>query len=336
MPQIKIGVFAPALTFDPVAPPGETAEVARFAEQLGFESLWVSGHLTGRCAMPDPLQLLTVAAAATTELAVGTAALVPGLYPLPLLAQQLATLQYLSADRLLLGVDAGDSPWARWRGGLRDGAAWRMLGIPREEADARLDAALEAFPALLRGEPGRLDPVQPEVTLGIPAGVPPLLVGGESPTALRRAARYGDHWFPALASPAWLAEGRARLAELAEAEGRAMPGVTVAQPVALARPGAPAPAGPVSTAALTELYGLTAERGAAVTIGGTPEAVAGRIAEFEAAGADRIVFSVVDPAWRPQFELLAEAVALLGRADGGQHRGRARARGGSGGPRAVP
>ncbi|GAA0410154.1 LLM class flavin-dependent oxidoreductase [Streptomyces luteireticuli] len=306
---ITIGVFAPALTLDPAAAPGETAEAARLAEKLGFESLWTSDLLTGRCPMLDPLLVLGGAAAATTRLRIGTAALVPALHPLPGLAQRLATLQYMADGRLLVGVDAGDSPWARWRGGLKDPAAWRATGIPFEERDARLDEALSRLPGALSGEPGQLDPAQTDLRLTVPAEAPPLLIGGENEAALERAVRYGDHWFPALASPAWLTERITRLRERAEDIGRPMPGVTVAQPFGLG--GVERPGGPDLTRTAANAFGISKERAEAMVFDGSPEQAAERIVEFAEAGADRIVFSTYDPGWRKQYELLAEAVELL-------------------------
>ncbi|MBH1939204.1 LLM class flavin-dependent oxidoreductase [Streptomyces sp. AV19] len=307
---LTIGVFAPALTLDPAASPGETAEAARLAEELGFESLWTSDLLTGRCPMLDPLLVLASAATVTTRLRIGTAALVPALHPLPGLAQRLATLQYLSGGRLLLGVDAGDSAWARWRGGLKDPAAWRATGIPFEERDARLDETLSRLPGAMSGEPGQLDITTPDVRLTVPAEVPPLFIGGENEAALERAVRHGDHWFPALASPAWLTETVAQLRERAEAAGRPMPGVTIGQPFGLGD-GVTRPGGPNLTRVAAGAFGISEERSEAMVIDGSPERAAERIAEFAAAGADRIVFSTYDPAWQKQYELLAEAVALL-------------------------
>ncbi|WP_171172401.1 LLM class flavin-dependent oxidoreductase [Streptomyces sp. I05A-00742] len=310
MPPIKIGVFAPSLTLDVTASPHETADVARVAEELGFESLWVSDHLTGRCPMLDPLLTLATAASATTRLRLGTAALVPALHPLPGLAQRLATLQFLSEGRLLLGCDAGDSAWARWRGGLKDAAAWRATGIPFDERDARMDAMLSRLPGILRGEPGLIDPEQPELALSVPATVPPLLIGGENDAALERAVKYGDHWFPALASPSWLSEGVTRLRALAEAAGRPVPGVTIAQPFGLGDD-VERPTTPDQVRTLAGIYGFPEDRWVALSIDGGPEQAAARITEFAEAGADRIVFSTWDRDWQKQYGLLAEAVALL-------------------------
>ncbi|GHF55350.1 hypothetical protein GCM10010218_41050 [Streptomyces mashuensis] len=306
-------MFVPALTLDPQAAPRETAEAARLAEEFGFASLWTSGHLTGRCPMLDPLTVLATAAATTSRLLLGTATLFPALERLPGLAQRLATVQYLSGGRLLLGCDAGDSAWARWRGGSGDGAAgaaWRAAGVPYEERDARLDMALTDLPALLRGEPGLLDPARPDVALSVPADVPPLFVGGENEAALDRAVRFGDHWFPALASPDWLAGAVAGLRERAAAAGRAVPGVAVAQPFALGGDGA-FPGTPADAAALARVYGFPEERVTGAVVRGGPRQAAERLAEFAAAGADHIVLSTYDSDWRKQYELLAEAVALL-------------------------
>ncbi|MEV5511300.1 LLM class flavin-dependent oxidoreductase [Streptomyces orinoci] len=311
MLRTKIGVFAPALTLDPAAAPGETVEAARLAEELGFESFWTSDLLTGRCPMLDPLLLLATAASVTTRLRLGTAALVPALQPLPVLAQRLATLQFLSGGRLMLGCDAGDGTWARWRGGLKDQAAWRALDIPFEERDTRTDATLARLPGVLRGEPGLLDPEQPELALSIPAAVPPLLIGGETETALRRVVTHGDHWFPALTSPASLRTGLAHLGKLAQETGRPMPGVTIAQPFGLGDD-VGRPLIPNQADAVAQVYGFPDDRAKALLIGGSPQQAAEHIAEFIEAGADRIVFSTYDPAWHKQYELLAEAVALLG------------------------
>jgi alkanesulfonate monooxygenase SsuD/methylene tetrahydromethanopterin reductase-like flavin-dependent oxidoreductase (luciferase family) len=69
------------------------------------------------------------------------------------------------------------------------------------------------------------------VQLAPPTAVPPILVGGMSDAALARAAEHGDGWFAMTA--AGLAEGTARLAELAAARNRPVPQVTASMLAAL-------------------------------------------------------------------------------------------------------
>jgi alkanesulfonate monooxygenase SsuD/methylene tetrahydromethanopterin reductase-like flavin-dependent oxidoreductase (luciferase family) len=97
------------------------------------------------------------------------------------------------------------------------------------ERGRRTDAALAVLARLIAGEPTRLAdlPGQPVVTLAPAAPVPPILVGGNSEAALRRAAAYGDGWFPSQITPAALAAGAAKLRQLAADRGRPAPAVYV-------------------------------------------------------------------------------------------------------------
>lgn len=117
---MKIGIFAmlSEKTIDPVS-------AARRCEELGFESLWVPEHaiipvqmkvpypaLDGKVPdpytrFPDPFVLLSMAAAVTTTLKLGTAiCLVPERHPIAL-AKEVATLDYFSGGRVMFGVGAG-------------------------------------------------------------------------------------------------------------------------------------------------------------------------------------------------------------------------------------
>lgn len=304
----RIGVFLPTLSYGGTP---DTAAAARYAEELGFESVWTSDHLLGRVPVLDGGLVLAAAAAATERVGVGFGVLHLPLHPLPWTAKRAATLQYLSGDRLLLGVGSGGTgPRARWRGGRADLSAWKALDLPYEEKDARMDAALAALPALLSGGDGRdggdgeaLEPV---------VKAPPLLVGGVSDAALRRAARYGDGWFPSLLSPGMLASGAARLREYADGFGRpAAPGVTVALPLFMGE-GADLP-GPASAArTLHEIYRVPEQEAGRIVLTGSPTRAAVLLAAFAEAGAERIVLSTGDTDWRRQYELLAEARDLLG------------------------
>ncbi len=300
---VDVGVFLPMLHADGEGQAAEFAAAARRAEELGFESVWASGHLTGRAPMLDATVTLATAAAVTTRIRVGHGVLTLPVHQVASLAQQLASLQYLSRGRLLLGVDTGGSAWAQWRGGLADTPAWAAAGVPYEERDERTDRALEQLRSLLVGYPTRVGDT--ELSLRPRVGWPPFLIGGESAADLRRAVRHGG-WFPNLASPAYLARMIPRCALAAESRDTT-PGVSVAVPATLDATGTgERRAGPVD--AVAHRYGIDAERAAATLVEGTPERAAEKLVEFARAGADRIVLSFSDTDWRTQYELAARAM----------------------------
>jgi probable F420-dependent oxidoreductase len=175
-------------------------------ERAGFDSLWVADHIVmpetirsrypfapdGRATWPtdtpyvDALIALALAAAVTTRVRLGTAALVlPQRNPVQL-AKQLASIDVASGGRLELGVGAGwlaeefaalNVPFAR-RGERMD----EWIAILRECWTGRTDERAGEFYDLPAG------------TLCMPTpGEIPILIGGHSPAALRRAGR-NDGW----------------------------------------------------------------------------------------------------------------------------------------------
>ena len=192
----------------PVHPP-ELASVARRAEELGFESLWVGEHVvtpwelserypgpTGKPPfLPDsrfvePFAALSHLAAVTNRVKLGTGVLVLPLHSPFHLARAIATTDVLSGGRLLLGLGAG----------------WMVdeFDITHEEwsnRGARMDEALVVLDTLWNEERATHDgPYYPFPAVGFePKPVqrphPPFLIGGGSPAALRRAARVGDGWY---------------------------------------------------------------------------------------------------------------------------------------------
>ncbi|MEV7192372.1 LLM class flavin-dependent oxidoreductase [Streptomyces sp. NPDC093510] len=301
---IDIGVFLPVLDAEARGQAGEFAAAARRAEELGFESVWASGHLTGRVPTLDATVTLATAAAVTTRVKVGYGVLTVPVHQVAHLAQQLKSLQFLSEGRLLVGADTGGGAWAQWRGGLADSPVWEATGVPYEERDERTDRALEQLRKLLVAHPTEVGGT--ELTLRPRVNWPPFLIGGESDADLRRAVRHGN-WFPNLASPAYLARTLPRLAELgAEAGRQVSPMVSVAVPATLDPAGTRERRDPPSATVLRR-YGIGAGRAGAMAVDGTPEQAAEKIVEFARAGADRIVLSFPDSDWRTQYELAARA-----------------------------
>lgn len=177
-------------------------------EDAGFTSLWVSDHVvlpeTIRSRYPftadgratwdtstpyfDALIALALIVGGTRTATVGTAVLVLPLRQPVVLAKQAASLDVLSGGRLRLGVGAG------WLSEEFD-----ALGVPFESRGTRFTEWITILRDCWTGRPAERvyeHYVMPRDVLCLPrpAGPIPLLVGGHSPVALRRAGRLGDGW----------------------------------------------------------------------------------------------------------------------------------------------
>ena len=181
---------------------------ARAAEELGYDSVWSGDHVVipvassspypyhrGGAYSPDPLVAydaliaLAVVAGCTERVELGTGVLVlPQRNPL-LLAKQLASLDSLSDGRLILGAGAG---WLAEEFTALEAPDFGARGEVLEEWVAILRECWAAQEPRFDGRHYRFDPVhfQPRPVRSIP-----ILIGGNSPAALRRAGRIGDGWF---------------------------------------------------------------------------------------------------------------------------------------------
>ena len=212
----------------------QALDVCRAAERAGFESLWGGEHVIlpstiesrypytadGKIPaepdtpIPDPLIWLAFAAAAAPTMRLGTCILiVPQRNPL-VLAKELATLDRISGGRVELGLGVG---WLK--------EEFDALGVPWERRGARNDEYIEAMRALWAGPHAEFHgefvdfdpvtcsprPVQDSI---------PILVGGDSDVALRRAARMADGYFPGEGDMDRLAALIGRLRETCAAHDR--------------------------------------------------------------------------------------------------------------------
>jgi alkanesulfonate monooxygenase SsuD/methylene tetrahydromethanopterin reductase-like flavin-dependent oxidoreductase (luciferase family) len=301
-----VGVFLPS-TSKPGDLPGDIAAAARHAEDLGLESVWAVDQLIAGTGVPliDSTIALSAAAAATTRVRLGFGVMILPLRPVAWTAKQVASLQHVSGDRVILGVGVG---------GDRHEASWAAAGVPRRERGRRTDAALRVLPALIAGKPARLpdQPDGPVIQLAPPAAVPPILIGGMSDAALARAAEHGDGWFAMTSG--MLAEGTARLARLAAARKRPVPQVTASMLAALNEDRA-LPDEDTLIRQLTDVdgpFGIPAGYVGETLVLGSRDEVAARLADSAGSGASRVVVSFAGGDWNRQAELLAEARALLG------------------------
>ncbi|GLZ11805.1 LLM class F420-dependent oxidoreductase [Actinomadura sp. NBRC 104425] len=179
------------------ATPHNQVEVARRAEELGYHSVWTlqrllnpadSADLTYR-NVPDPLLTLAYLAGQTDRVRLGVAVVnMPFLSPV-LLAKQAATLDRLSGGRLDLGLGLGWMP-----------EEFAAVGAPMERRGARAEEFLTVLRTLWSDEVSRFDgefyrlpPVRMEPKPVQTPG-PPVLLGGASEPALRRAGRLAAGW----------------------------------------------------------------------------------------------------------------------------------------------
>src|ERR1700722_15584259 len=192
--------------------PDAAVAVAQAAEAAGFESLWCPEHvvvaigddvtpyggspdgkmdrLWRRGGIPDPLVWLAFVAARTTTINLGTNVVILPEHQPAVFAKSVATLDVLSGGRVQLGIGIGELP-----------EEYAAVGMEFTNRGKRMDEYIEAIRALWQQEVAtfhgtyvsfesvRCDPSPV-------SGTVPLHIGGASPAAIRRAARYGDGFFP--------------------------------------------------------------------------------------------------------------------------------------------
>lgn len=190
---LKIGVQLPEVEREVRWP--ELRDMARVAEQAGFDSLWVGDHLLFRDPDLPPRgpweawSVLAALAAVTERVNLGPLVASVSFHNPAMLAKKAATVDEISGGRLILGLGAG---WNE--------PEYRAFGFP---FDHRVDRFEEAF-AIIRGLlrdgkvdfEGRYHQARDCVLVPRPArkGGPPIMVGSTGPRMLRLAARYADAW----------------------------------------------------------------------------------------------------------------------------------------------
>src|SRR5215213_2388441 len=129
--------------------------VARTAEELGFESIWVGEHpvlidpqappspLAPESEMMDPIPVLAYAAASTSRILLGTGIVILPLRNPVILAKELATVDVLSHGRLAVGIGVGYVP-----------GEYDAVGVPFHTRGRRADEWIDALRTLVRVLPG--------------------------------------------------------------------------------------------------------------------------------------------------------------------------------------
>lgn len=173
-------------------------ECARAAERCGFDALFISDHL---CIPPDDtegsggryldaLATLAYLAGATERIRLGVSVLVLPYRPAVLTAKQVATIQELSGERMILGVGVG---WMK-REFEALGVDKRMRGRLSNET---LRVLRHLFSTQAEAYRGGLVSFPPFVFEPRPA-CPPIWIGGNGDAAIARVIEFGDGWHPML------------------------------------------------------------------------------------------------------------------------------------------
>jgi probable F420-dependent oxidoreductase len=270
-------------------------EVAREADRLGYYSLWLNEFLDTdpkvRAASDvtpyyyDALVTIADAAARTERIRFLTSTLVLPLHHPLLLARQLATLDAFTNGRVSLGIGLGGTPeeFKRLRGELTKVHRGRMMDEYVEAIRALLEhdkASFEGTYASFRDVEIAPRPVQRRL---------PIFMAGHAAGVFQRLAAHGDGWIDSSTAPDEIAATIGRIGELRSSMGRDG-AVEVARQfyVAIGRTEAEAEEIADSTDTGADKAARARLTGVDRTLIGTPDAIAGRIADYVAAGVTEV------------------------------------------------
>jgi probable F420-dependent oxidoreductase len=245
-------------------------------EESGVDSIWLADRLSGADPTLECMSAMAALAGRTRRLKFGMSVLSLGLREPLVVAKACATIDYLSGGRLLpaFGLGALISP------------DWAASGRNPEGQGQAFDEALELITRLWRGETvdfdgahvkakgARISPLPAQAEL-------PLWIGGSSPAAIRRTARFGTGWLGGVEGPEAAGRTVAAILEATQALGRTIDADHFGSGVfyRLTKPGdgAEIPTSPI----------LARAPDACVT--GDADAILERIRAFEAGGVTKLV-----------------------------------------------
>jgi probable F420-dependent oxidoreductase len=300
--NIPFGVSLPHRSPDPIDMPA-VRHVAQRAEALGFRELWVTENTLDHVFCFDALTVLTYAASITTTIRVGVAVMVLPLRNPIHVAHQVATLDYVSNGRAILGV------------GLGREHHYAAFQVPKERRVRRFREGVELIKALWT-EPKvdyRGSIFQLEGGSMMPKPVqkphPPIWLGGDHPEAVRRAATLADGWMGSGgSSTATFARSVPILKTALEKAGRDPATFPISKRVFLSVDERPEVARAELHRWFTTVY-HNPDGTDASGVHGTPEQVRQRLAELVAMGANHLLLNPVGR-YAEQLEALAVIAGL--------------------------
>jgi probable F420-dependent oxidoreductase len=293
---LRVGIQLPEV--ERVVGFAEYTAMARAAEEVGFDSIWVGDHLLYREPDRGPLEawtLLAALAAVTTRVRLGPLVACAGFHPPGLIAKMAATIGEISGGRFVLGIGAG---WSE--------AEFSAFDIPYDHRVSRFEEAFAIIQPLLAGKrvklEGRFHQADDVVLLPRPTHRVPLLIGSNGPRMLRIALPHADAWNTWFTNygntPEGFAKLNATISEAAAAAGR--------RPADIDRSAC------VFVVTDRSVQGRPLDDPDAPPVDGDPEVVARHLRELHAAGADEAIL-VVSPIDERSIRHLASVLQLLDR-----------------------
>jgi probable F420-dependent oxidoreductase len=192
------------------------AEFARRAEALGYDYLGCGEHMMFHGPIGNSLIGLSVAAGVTTRIKLMSSVVLLPLYNPVVLAKLTSVLDVASGGRFHMGIGVGgEFP-----------KEFEACGIPVKQRGSRANEALEVITRLWTEQNVTFEGTYSRftgVTLSPPPVQephPPIWVAGRKDPAMRRAARYGDGWFPYMYTPEMLHESVGKIRRFRKDVGR--------------------------------------------------------------------------------------------------------------------
>jgi probable F420-dependent oxidoreductase len=284
--KIPLGMSLPHRSPDPIDMAAVRA-VAQRADALGFRDLWVTENAVDHVFSFDPAVILTYAAAVTTRIRLGVAvSVLPVRSPIHV-AHQVATLDYVSGGRAILGVGIGREHH------------YTEFQIPTERRVRRFKEGIELVKALwteanvtYRGDFFRLENGT-MVIKPVQKPHPPIWLGGDHPDAVRRAATVAEGWMGSGGSSvATFSRCVPLLREALEKAGRDPASFPISKRVFMSVHERPEVAREELNRWFTVVYHNPAGTDAS-GVHGTPEQVRERLEELVALGANHLLLNPI-------------------------------------------
>ena len=268
-------------------------EMALKAEEMGYDSVWVTDHIIVPHVLPDrppeivyrqdmlePLTLLAHLGAVTQRVNIGTSVIILPYRNPVILAKAIATADVLSKGRVIFGAAVG------WMEGEFD-----ALNASFDDRGAASDEYLQLLKELwtnptptFAGERFQFSDVTFS-PMPVQQPHPPIWIGGRSRAGARRAAKYGDFWHPVQIPPAEVAEKAAYMRRYCERIGREEP--------------------PQLSFRCNLRFTDTVTDGERPALQGSVEDIIGDIANYAEAGVSHIIMEIPGDSFADKFNAMA-------------------------------
>jgi probable F420-dependent oxidoreductase len=284
---------------EPLTKPAYVVDFAKKSEEMGVHSMWIIDRIAYDNL--EPLTVLAAAAGVTQKIRLGTSVLLPHLRHPSLLAKTVATLDYISAGRLTLGIGFGSRE-----------NDFTAVEVPFEGRGSRAVEAVQLMKRLWTEDnvthTGRFFNIQ-NLTIGprpIQQSIP-IWTGGSAEVALKRAGTWADGFICGSSAILDFSSVWEKVARYATAAGRNPNGIEKACLAFMAINDDKAKAVKAVEDYTMRYYGRIRTAVEPVSIVGSPDQCVQKIDYFLSKGLDTLIIGVADPDPR-QLDLFAEKV----------------------------